>query len=98
MHADMNPNSQAEALIAKVRCPCLAAVLSPVAMPFHSKLGSGDPDHRYMALNDLVDMLKGADARDLSQPMEALLVDKVPPLLEDVNSEVQTMCIVWYNV
>lgn len=68
------------------------AVLSLVA-----KLGDPDPDFRFMALNDLLQLLQTAKSDLLHHDynIAARTVDSIIKALDDQNGEVQNLAIKW---
>lgn len=61
------------------------------------KLGDADPDFRFMALNDLLQILNNAKADFLQHDynIAARSVDAIIKTLDDQNGEVQNLAIKW---
>lgn len=63
------------------------------------KLSDSDPDFRFMALNDLLQMLTVSKTDFLHNDynIAARTVDSVIKTLDDHNGEVQNLAIKWYD-
>ena len=61
------------------------------------KLGDADPDFRFMALNDLLQMLNNSKSDFLHHDYNtaARTVDAVIKTLDDMNGEVQNLAVKW---
>lgn len=74
------------------------AAATPQAVMGHlQKLGDADPDFRFMALNDLLQILSVAKADFLHHDynVAARSVDSIIKSLDDQNGEVQNLAIKW---
>lgn len=72
---------------------------TPQAVMGHvQKLGDNDPDFRYMALNDLLQLLNHAKPDFLQHDynIAARTVDSIIKTLDDQNGEVQNLAVKWY--
>lgn len=67
-------------------------------MQYVQKLGDNDPDFRYMALNDLLQLLNHAKPDFLQHDynIAARTVDSIIKTLDDQNGEVQNLAVKWY--
>ena len=67
-------------------------------MGYVQKLGDNDPDFRYMALNDLLQLLNHAKPDFLQHDynIAARTVDSIIKTLDDQNGEVQNLAVKWY--
>ncbi len=75
-----------------------AAACTPQAVMGHiSKLSDADPDFRFMALNDLLNLLNLArkDFLQHDYNIAARAVDSIIKALDDQNGEVQNLAIKW---
>lgn len=76
----------------------IASQASPQAVMGHvQRLGDTDPDFRFMALNDLLQLLMGAKPEFLNHDysVAARTVDAIIKTLDDQNGEVQNLAIKW---
>lgn len=62
------------------------------------KLSDADPDHRFMSLSDLLQVLSAGKPDFLHNDynIAARAVDGILRLLDDSNGEVQNLAIKWY--
>lgn len=78
--------------------PAQAPQPSPQVVINHlRKLGDADPDFRFMALNDLLQLLTNSKPDFLHHDynVAARAVDSIIKSLDDQNSEVQNLAIKW---
>ncbi len=78
--------------------PAVTNPPSPQAVMAHiRKLSDADPDFRFMALNDLLQLLNNSKPDFLHHDynIAARAVDSVIKTLDDQNSEVQNLAIKW---
>jgi cullin-associated NEDD8-dissociated protein 1 len=72
---------------------------TPQAVMGHvQKLSENDPDFRFMALNDLLQLLNHAKPDFLQNDynIAARTVDSIIKTLDDQNGEVQNLAVKWY--
>jgi cullin-associated NEDD8-dissociated protein 1 len=79
----------------------MATQASPAAIHgLVQKLSDPDPDFRFMALNDLLNILNNAKGDLLVHDFNiaARTVDAIIQTLDDQNGEVQNLAIKWYDI
>jgi cullin-associated NEDD8-dissociated protein 1 len=80
----------------------MASASAPVATPqmvmaHVQKLGDSDPDFRFMALNDILQLLEKSKPEFLHHDynIAARTTDNIIKTLDDQNGEVQNLAVKW---